>query len=43
MRQFLLAGNVAYTDATDLSKVAEGALGVFYNKAGVPKIGRAHV
>lgn len=35
MRQFLLAGNVAYTEATDLSNVAEGALGVFYNKAGV--------
>lgn len=38
MRQFLLAGNVAYTEATDLSKVAEGALGVFYNKAGVPTV-----
>lgn len=38
MRQFLLAGNVAYTEATDLSNVTEGALGVFYNKDGVPTV-----
>lgn len=36
MRQFLLAGNVAYASGTDLSKVADGAIGVFYNKDGVP-------
>ena len=36
MRQFLLAGNVAYATATnDLTKVAEGAIGVFYNVDGV--------
>lgn len=36
MRQFLLCGNVAYASGTDLSKVADGAIGVFYNKNGVP-------
>lgn len=36
MRQFLLAGNVAYATATnDLTKVAEGAIGVFHNVDGV--------
>lgn len=36
MRQFLLGGNVAYASGTDLSKVADGAIGVFYNKDGIP-------
>ena len=36
MRQFLLCGKVAYASGTDLSKVADGAIGVFYNKNGVP-------
>lgn len=36
MRQFLLGGNVAYASGIDLSKVADGAIGVFYNKDGVP-------
>ena len=36
MRQFLLAGKVAYASATDdLTQVAEGAIGVFYNVDGV--------
>lgn len=36
MRQFLLAGKVAYASATnDLTKVAEGAIGVFHNVNGV--------
>lgn len=38
MRQFLLAGSVAYTTATDYSLVADGAIGVFYNKEGVPTV-----
>ena len=38
MRQFLLGKNVAYTNATDLMAVADGALGVFYNKNGVPTV-----
>lgn len=38
MKQFLLAGNVAYTAATDFNAVAAGALGVFYNLAGVPTV-----
>lgn len=38
MRQFLLAGNVAYSDATDFSKIAEGAVGIYYNKNGVPTV-----
>ena len=36
MRQILLGGKVAYASGTDLSKVADGAIGVFYNKNGVP-------
>ena len=35
MRQFILGKNVAYASGTDLLKVAEGAVGVFYNKDGV--------
>ena len=36
MRQFLLAGDVAYATATnDLTQVAEGAIGVFHNVDGV--------
>lgn len=35
MRQFLLAKNVAYATGSDLLKVADGAVGVFYNKDGV--------
>ena len=35
MRQFLLGGNVAYASGADLSAVAEGAIGIFYNKDGV--------
>ena len=35
MRQFLLAKSVAYASGTDLSKVADGAVGVFYNNNGV--------
>lgn len=36
MRQFLLAGDVAYATATnDLTQVAEGAIGVFHNVNGV--------
>lgn len=35
MRQFLLGGNVAYASGSDLSKVAAGAVGVFYNNNGV--------
>ncbi len=34
MRQFLLAGNEAYATATDLSSVASGAIGVYYNSDG---------
>lgn len=34
MRQFLLGGNVAYASGADLSAVAEGAIGIFYNKNG---------
>ena len=36
MRQFILGANVAYATGTDLSKVADGAIGFFYNKDGVP-------
>lgn len=36
MRQFILAGNVAYASGNDISKVADGAVGVFYNNNGVP-------
>lgn len=35
MRQFILGGNVAYASGADLSAVAEGAIGIFYNKDGV--------
>lgn len=35
MRQFILGGNVAYASGTDLSQVADGAVGIFYNKNGV--------
>ena len=38
MRQFILAGNVAYASGNDISKVADGAVGVFYNKDGVPTV-----
>lgn len=34
MRQFLLAGNANYASGSDLLKVAEGAIGVFYNNNG---------
>lgn len=36
MRQFILAGNVAYPTATDLSSIASGAVGFYYNKDGQP-------
>ena len=36
MRQFILAGNVAYASGNNISQVADGAVGVFYNKDGVP-------
>lgn len=36
MRQFILAGNVAYPTQTDLSTVAAGAVGFYYNNNGVP-------
>ena len=38
MRQFLLGANVAYASGTDLSQVADGAIGFFYNKDGVPTV-----
>lgn len=38
MRQFLLAGNVAYSTAADLNAVAAGAIGVFYNDNGQLKV-----
>ena len=34
MRQFLLAGNVAYPSAADLNSVPAGACGFYYNNAG---------
>lgn len=34
MRQFLLGKNVVYATGSDLSAVADGAIGVFYNKNG---------
>ena len=34
MRQFLLAGNVAYPSAADLNTVPAGACGFYYNNAG---------
>lgn len=37
MRQFILGGKVAYpTQTNDLTKVAEGAVGIYYLKDGVP-------
>ena len=38
MRQFLLCGNVAYTTATQLDNVANGAVGFFYNNNGQLKV-----
>lgn len=38
MRQFLLGKNVAYATGADLSKVADGAIGFFYNNDGVPTV-----
>ena len=38
MRQFLLGAKVAYATGTDLSNVADGAIGFFYNKDGVPTV-----
>lgn len=38
MRQFILAGNVAYTAATSILAVANGAIGVFYNDNGILKV-----
>lgn len=38
MRQFLLAGNVAYTTATALTAIAAGAVGFYYNNDGVPTV-----
>ena len=35
MRQFILGKNVAYASGSDLLKVADGAVGVFYNKDGL--------
>lgn len=34
MRQFILGGKVAYASGTDLSAVANGAVGIFYNNNG---------
>lgn len=38
MRQFLLGKKVAYASGVDLSAVADGAVGFFYNKDGVPTV-----
>lgn len=38
MRQFLLGAKVAYATGADLSKVADGAIGFFYNKDGAPTV-----
>lgn len=38
MRQFLLAGKVAYATGADLKSVPAGAIGVFVNKNGVPTV-----
>lgn len=38
MRQFILGGDVAYTTATDFNAIADGALGVFYDKDGVQTV-----
>lgn len=34
MRQFILGGNVAYASGADLTAVADGAIGIFYNNNG---------
>ena len=34
MRQFILGGNVAYPTQNDISTMAEGAVGFYYNKDG---------
>lgn len=36
MRQFLLAKNVAYASSTNIATIADGAIGIYYNKDGVP-------
>lgn len=38
MRQFLLGKKVAYVTGADLNAVADGAIGFFYNKDGVPTV-----
>lgn len=38
MRQFLLGKKVAYATGADLNAVADGAIGFFYNKDGVPTV-----
>lgn len=38
MRQFLLAGKVAYATGNNLKEVPAGAIGVFVNKNGVPTV-----
>ena len=38
MRQFILAGSVAYTAAASILAVANGAVGFFWNDNGVPKV-----
>lgn len=38
MRQFLLAGNVAYATGATLNEVPAGAVGVFINKNGIPTV-----
>lgn len=38
MRQFLLGAKVAYATGTNLSNVADGVIGFFYNKNGVPTV-----
>lgn len=38
MRQFILGKKVAYPTSNDLSALADGAVGFFYNDDGVPKV-----
>ena len=38
MRNFLLGKSVAYASGADLNAVADGAIGFFYNKDGVPTV-----
>ena len=38
MRQFILAKNVAYPTSNDLTALADGAVGIFYNADGVPTV-----